>query len=90
MMYMFPRQFGLRNVFKPTGEPNEQFNSFGLLLREDEIFKDDTTPKTPKRLRGQIADLVHRIRIRHARCAFYELLRHYCPTEVCYPNAIGS
>ncbi|KAJ5663924.1 hypothetical protein N7507_004655 [Penicillium longicatenatum] len=85
MMYIFPRQFGLRNVFVPTGDQNEQFVSHGHAFREDEIFDGDGHSKIPKRLRGQVVELVHRLRARHARCSYEGLLRHYCPTELIGP-----
>ncbi|KAJ6013379.1 hypothetical protein N7540_007970 [Penicillium herquei] len=80
-MYIFPRQFGLRNVFIPTGDANEQFTSIGHVSREDEIFADDEYRKTPKRLRGLATDLTQRLRVRHSRCSYHELLKHYCPTK---------
>ncbi|KAJ5717406.1 Telomere reverse transcriptase [Penicillium malachiteum] len=85
IMYMFPRQFGLRNVFIPTGDANEQFTSTGHAYREDEIFADDESRKTPKRLRGLATDLTQRLRVRHARCSYHELLKHYCPPETSGP-----
>ncbi|KAJ5729255.1 Telomere reverse transcriptase [Penicillium malachiteum] len=80
-MYMFPRQFSLRNVFIPPEDANEQFTSTGNARREDEIFADDKDRKTPKRLRGLATDLTQRLRVRHSRCSYHELLKHYCPTE---------
>ncbi|KAJ5806303.1 uncharacterized protein N7503_003905 [Penicillium pulvis] len=85
MMYIFPRQFGLRNVFVPTGDQKEQFVSHGHAFREDEIFDGDGCSKIPKRLRGQAVELAHSFRARHARCSYEELLKHYCPTELIGP-----
>lgn len=89
-MYIFPRQFGLRNVFVPTGDQKEQFVSHGHAFREDEIFDGDGYSKIPKRLRGQAVELAHSLRARHARCSYEELLKHYCPTEVCFRMKIFS
>jgi len=90
MMYIFPRQFSLRNVFGPTGDQKEQFVSHGHAFREDEIFDGDGCSKLPKRLRGQAVELAHRLRARHARCSYAELLKHYCPTEVCFRMKIKA
>ncbi|KAJ5938171.1 hypothetical protein N7454_004513 [Penicillium verhagenii] len=45
MMYIFARQFGLRSVFVPTEDRNEQFLSHGHAFREDEIFARDDGAK---------------------------------------------
>ncbi|KAJ5096965.1 Telomere reverse transcriptase [Penicillium angulare] len=81
MMYMFPRQFRLRNVFVPTGDAHEQFTSHGHIFREDEIFAGDEHPKLPKRLGGTAAGLAHKLRARHARCSYHQLLKYYCPAD---------
>jgi telomerase reverse transcriptase len=39
--------------------------------------------QVPKRLRGATVALVDRLRTLHHRCSYTELLRHYCPVEVC-------
>lgn len=87
MMYMFPKQFGLHNVF--TSRVNLKETSQRLkdyTLREDEILEkfgrlgdDDVNIKTPKRLRVRAMDLVRRLQILHQRCSYSRLLRHYCP-----------
>lgn len=89
-MYMFPRQFGLHNVFTSQVDNTRTAQKLqDYTLREDEItrcFRDKVTkensplPKIPKRLRGQAEDLVRRLQIRHGRCSYNELLRHYCPS----------
>ncbi|KAJ5915547.1 hypothetical protein N7466_011480 [Penicillium verhagenii] len=81
MMYIFARQFGLRSVFVPTEDRNEQFLSHGHAFREDEIFARDDGAKLPKRLRGQAVELTQQLRTRQARCSYEQLLKHYCPTE---------
>lgn len=95
MKYIFPRQFGLQSVFTDRNEHADQFNS--LKSREKEIselekFRQQThagpdkpgnaSEKLPKRLRGQTVGLVHKLRVRHTRCSYGELLNYYCPTEV--------
>ncbi|KAH6608728.1 telomerase reverse transcriptase [Trichoderma cornu-damae] len=97
MMHIFPRQFGLHNVFTSvvnTGQTTQKFHDY--TLREDEISKkmriakgstEKTLPKLPKRLRGTTRDLVRRLQVLHARCSYLELLKHYCPTFLDGPNA---
>ncbi|KAL7960876.1 hypothetical protein V8C34DRAFT_312267 [Trichoderma compactum] len=90
MMYIFPRQFGLHNVFTSAIDANQTAQKFhDYTLREDEISKkmrankgspEKSLPKLPKRLRGSTRDLVQRLQVLHARCSYFELLRHYCPT----------
>lgn len=90
MMYIFPRQFDLHNVFTSAIDANQTAQKFhDYTLREDEISKkmrvnkgspEKSLPKLPKRLRGSTRDLVQRLQVLHARCSYFELLRHYCPT----------
>lgn len=111
MKYIFPRQFGLHNVFtsridkKETAQPLKDYT-----LREDEIEAADrairmkkglkvktegngdgdsevTKTKLPKRLRGDLVQLIHKLQKRHTRCAYSELLRHYCPIEASYSQS---
>lgn len=89
MMYMFPRQFGLHNVFTSVVDPRETTQPFkDYTLREDEINKIYNTSniKLPKRLRGRTVDLVQKLRINHTRCSYRELLDYYCHVFVlCLP-----
>ena len=39
--------------------------------------------KIPKRLRGGALGLVQQLQNRHERCSYGELLRYYCPPQVC-------
>lgn len=93
MMYIFPRQFGMHNVFtsevdwKRTAQRSHDYT-----LREEEISSlqqdasgDSRHPKIPKRLRGTVRHLVERIQVLHQRCSYVELLKHYCPSpfDVC-------
>lgn len=96
MMHIFPRQFGLHNVFTSVIDTNQTAQKFhDYTLREDEITDkmkaakgsaEKTLPKLPKRLRGATRDLVRRLQILHARCSYYELLKHYCPTFLDGPH----
>lgn len=89
MMYMFPRQFGLHNVFTSQVDFSKTSQKFqDYTLREEEIApafqpKPGQTgiqmPKMPKRLRGDLEQLIERLQTHHGRCSYIELLRHYCP-----------
>lgn len=85
MMHMFPRQFGLHDVFAASSAARAQTAQGapgGGELPRHEIAQPPPVkaPKTPKRLRGAPRDLVRRLQLLHARCSYAELLRHYCPT----------
>ncbi|PHH59478.1 hypothetical protein CDD81_3168 [Ophiocordyceps australis] len=88
LMYMFPRQFGLHNVFTSTVNQSQTSQRFqDYTLREVSDLKlakhrgsDDQLVKVPKRLRGAARQLVRRLQILHGRCSYSELLHHYCPT----------
>lgn len=91
-MYVFPRQFGLHNVFNSTVDHTRTAQKLqDYTLREDEIktlvqsrggMDGIKAIKTPKRLRGDATCLTERLRVLHGRCAYKELLRHYCPTAL--------
>lgn len=96
MQYIFPRQFGLHNVFTSTVDSRETTHRFkDYTLREHEITalkkrnktqKGDpveaTCARLPKRFRGPLVKLVVKLQRLHARCSYVELLKHYCPVEV--------
>lgn len=107
MKYIFPRQFGLNNVFTlPEDSPVgvEPFKNYAF--REDEICRlnhkkrerqprqadagnePNGQPKLPKRLRGQVVELVRKLRVRQRRCPYKALLKHYCPSKVRSPNLV--
>jgi telomerase reverse transcriptase len=87
MMYIFPRQFELHNVFISEVDRQRTAQKFqDYTLREEEIAQvvgkassETRLPKLPKRLRGGARRLVQRLQTRHGRCSYIELLRHYCP-----------
>ena len=92
MKYIFPRQFGLHNVFTSTVDRRETVQPFkDYTLREEEISRVDSArkqksaaynpSKLPKRLRGQLICLIQKLQKRHKSCAYVELLRYYCPVE---------
>jgi telomerase reverse transcriptase len=94
MKYIFPRQFGLHNVFTSIVDSRETVQPFkDYTLREDEIARSKVTqgsrfqqviPKIPKRLRGGLLQLVQRLQKRSETCSYTELLRHYCPISVSF------
>ena len=92
MKYIFPRQFGLHNVFTSTVDIRDTSQSFkDYTLREKEIVqarlrrkyrpgKPSLPPdKVPKRLRGEAVHLVRRLRKRHSVCPYRSVLEYYCP-----------
>ncbi|KAG0650734.1 Telomerase reverse transcriptase [Hyphodiscus hymeniophilus] len=83
MLYIFPRQFGLHNVFTGDVDSKETVQPFkDYTLREDEIhakFPTEATVKIPKRLRGKATELVQKMQIQHSRCPYKILLNYYCP-----------
>jgi telomerase reverse transcriptase len=77
--YIFPRQFNLHNVFTSSVDTRETTHSLkDYTLRESEITKFPIK-KLPKRLRGNVQDLVRGMRKAHANISYVELLQFYCP-----------
>ncbi|KAI1918600.1 Telomerase reverse transcriptase, partial [Ophidiomyces ophidiicola] len=82
MKYIFPRQFGLHNVFTSAVDPKTTVQPFkDYTLREDEIAAQQNPNKLPKRLRGLPLRLVQKLQKRHQRCSYVELLKYYCPIQ---------
>jgi hypothetical protein len=92
MKYIFPRQFGLHNVFTSAVDTRETVQPFkDYTLREEEIARlqkpggrrpIQLKSKLPKRLRGSLLQLVRKLQKRNQTCSYTELLRHYCPISV--------
>ncbi|POS87567.1 hypothetical protein EPUL_001647 [Erysiphe pulchra] len=82
LMYIFPRSFGLHNVFTNDRNPlktNQPFHDY--TFREEEIntkYPSSETPKIPRRLRGKVLDLIRKLQILHKRCPYKRLLEYYC------------
>jgi telomerase reverse transcriptase len=85
---MFPRQFGLHNVFTSQVDRTKTAQNFqDYTMREEEISRlfrrkpgtESRIPKIPKRLRGEARRLVEKLQILHGRCSYLELLDYYCP-----------
>ncbi|KAL9603334.1 MAG: hypothetical protein Q9219_001196 [cf. Caloplaca sp. 3 TL-2023] len=85
MKYIFPRQFGLHNVFTSSVDPTKTAQPFlDYTLRESEIARKSAASarlQIPKRLRGAVFELVKKLQKLHSNCAYYELLKHYCPFQ---------
>lgn len=106
MKYIFPRQFGLHNVFtsdvhrKDTAQQFKDYTSRDREIAEDEYRrrsrraagpeKTDQDAPLPKRLRGEVEDLVSRLRKRHNRCSYAAMLEHYCPRTSDSGNTLGG
>jgi len=86
LMYVFPRQFGLHNVFTSKVNTRETVQPFkDYTLREDEIVENypkSSSTKIPKRLRGKVVKLIQKLQKLHKRCSYKSLLEYYCP--VCF------
>jgi telomerase reverse transcriptase len=91
MKYMFPRQFGLHNVFTSAVDSRETVQPFkDYTMREDEIMAKISKGLTggkarcrvPKRLRNGASLLVRKLQIQQKRCAYKEMIEHYCPSSV--------
>ncbi|KAL5391507.1 hypothetical protein DPSP01_001371 [Paraphaeosphaeria sporulosa] len=98
LRHIFPRQYGLHNVFASVVDKRETTMAFkDYTLREKEIHQAMCREipeskrtnelvlrwkqRVPKRLRGQATELINKLRKLTKRCAYVELLRHYCPVE---------
>jgi len=98
MVYMFPRQFGLHNVFTSQVDHTQTAQKFqDYTLREEEITRKLCTASNgtqqfkahiPKRLRGLPQHLVERLQVLHDRCSYSKLLEHYCPVRFCSSSLI--
>ena len=92
MAYIFPRQFGLHNVFTSVVDPRETAQPFkDYTMREEELQqREHNIPaarrdKKPKRLRGRLPQLICKMQRFHSRCSYKELLEHYCSVAVRFP-----
>ncbi|KAL9002381.1 MAG: hypothetical protein Q9188_004680 [Gyalolechia gomerana] len=96
LMYIFPRQFGLHNVFTSPVDASQTAQPLpDYTLRESEIAKRNSRAScniprardhSPKRLRGNVFELVKKMQKLHSHCAYYELLKHYCPLKAKKPG----
>lgn len=89
MKYIFPKQFGLHNVFDSFVDFRETVHPFkDYTLREDEIrrlppnHKGASTTRIPRRLRGSLVGLVQKLQKLHERCPYGQMIAYYCPPNV--------
>ncbi|THZ99468.1 hypothetical protein D6C82_05157 [Aureobasidium pullulans] len=91
LKYIFPRQFGLHNVFTNDVDMKNSAQPFkDYTLREQEIKLANKNLKQrslPKRLRGKCETLISKLRTRHERCAYSALLQYYCPESFAKRNS---
>ncbi|KAK2750170.1 hypothetical protein FQN57_004666 [Myotisia sp. PD_48] len=83
MQDIFPRQFNLDNVFQSSDGSYTSKAPKDYTVRQDTRSANNLSAhsKIPKRLRGQLVVLIQDLQKRHSRCAYVELLRHYCPIQ---------
>ena len=96
LKYIFPRQFGLHNVFTSTTDSRETAQPFkDYTLRDQEIQQQESRTSSkdlhriPKRLRGELITLVGKLQTLSARCPYTQLLRHYCTSKAEEPSNRG-
>ncbi|THZ83173.1 hypothetical protein D6C84_05168 [Aureobasidium pullulans] len=94
LKYIFPRQFGLHNVFTNDVDTKNSAQPFkDYTLREQEIKSGNKNLKQrslPKRLRGKCETLINQLRMRHERCAYSALLQYYCPDSFAKENSAND
>lgn len=82
LKYIFPRQYGLHNVFTSAVDPAETSQPFkDYTVREVEISgrAKGAPASVPRRVRGAIS-IAEKIRRNHDTCSYSQLLRHHCAT----------
>ncbi|PVF99810.1 hypothetical protein CPB86DRAFT_702703, partial [Serendipita vermifera] len=78
--YMFPRQYGLHNVFTcPRIRGAWPFRDYAV---RDEEIKRRGPVKTPQRLK-KILPLIRELSYRHRHTDYYAILQRECPSKVC-------
>ncbi len=81
LKYVFPRQFGLHNVFTSKVDRDGMAQKIrDYTFREQEITGKAKPSLTwaPRRLRGEATRLVQKLCRNHKACSYSQLLRHYC------------
>jgi telomerase reverse transcriptase len=87
-MYMFPRQYGLHNVFTSVVNRQETVQALqDYTYREPEIkeLKAKRHGKgipVPSRLKGPVLALVMVMQKLHRNCSYHSLVKYYCPVSV--------
>jgi hypothetical protein len=89
---MFPRQFGLHNVFTHTTDRRETTHAFkDYTDREAEIggTLNERDNKSFRRLRD-VVPLVVKTQKLHKSCSYYAMIQHYCPEMDLEPDIVGN
>ncbi|CCU74861.1 telomerase reverse transcriptase [Blumeria hordei DH14] len=85
LMFIFPRQFGLHNIFSSGRDNSQSIQSCCHdKIREKEIkdkFPSQNSIKIPKRLRGKPIALTERMLALHKKCSYRKLVEYYCPAS---------
>ncbi|KEF53771.1 uncharacterized protein A1O9_10172 [Exophiala aquamarina CBS 119918] len=84
LKHVFPRQFGLHNVFTSNVDRAETAQPFkDYSIREAEIADKSKrhSMKVPYRLRGEAIEMVRKMQRNHQQCSYSQLLRYYCPVR---------
>jgi hypothetical protein len=82
--YIFPRQFGLHNVFTHATDRRETRHAFrDYTDREGEIqsSRKSRDKKAYGRLEARIVPLIQKMQRSHRDCSYHALLHHYCSAE---------
>ncbi|BCR95156.1 telomerase reverse transcriptase [Aspergillus luchuensis] len=95
LKYIFPKQFGLHNVFSSVSNGQDIFKDYAY--REDEIAKLEKAKRAhshsesmiPRRLQGKAVELVQQLQNRNKHCSYAHLLNYYCPAERTGPWKLG-
>ncbi|PYH72017.1 telomerase reverse transcriptase [Aspergillus vadensis CBS 113365] len=95
LKYIFPKQFGLHNVFSSVSNGQDTFKDYAY--REDEIAKLEKARRAhshsesiiPRRLQGKAVELVQQLQNRNKHCSYVHLLNYYCPAERIGPWKLG-
>ncbi|RUP46721.1 hypothetical protein BC936DRAFT_146596 [Jimgerdemannia flammicorona] len=87
LKYIFPRHFGLENMFVGAAALSPEASSRFVrpkefLLRTQEIQASKNPIKIHWRMRA-IKPLVQRMQMLHSRCQYKNLLMFYCPVKGC-------
>lgn len=102
LKYIFPRQWGLHNVFTSSADRRQSATPHRCYANRDaeivkhwnqhtRIVRDGSDavrlgPHIPKRLRGNCVTLIEAVLRRHHKCPYAALLQHYCPRQVASDN----
>ena len=81
LKYIFPKQFGLHNVFTHATDRRETTHAFkDYTDRENEITgaMKGRDEKVYRRLGSQVLPLVTKMQKLHKRCSYHAIIHYYC------------